>query len=137
MKYYLIFLVFLCFTSFQSFSQSSKHFSYLIITIHSRYDNVNEKGYYSIQAEEGDSIIALINYSAKQRTKKAVLFYGALTDTAKIYFNYFASTSQALQYLDERGWQVLTIISSISRYDGNIYNILYTTPVYYLRKERN
>lgn len=137
MKHYLLSLVFLCLTSFQSFSQSSKQFSYLVVTIHNRYDNVNEKTYYTIRAEEGDSIIALISYSAKQRTKKAASFYGSLTDTANTHFNYFASTSQALQYLDERGWQLLTIVSSISRYDGKIYNILYTTPVYYLRKERN
>ena len=106
MKIYILFFAILTFCAFQSYSQSQKHFSYLVVTMRTGYDEVADKSYYAIVPEGGDSINSLVSYSSKQRAKAAAPFYKSLADTASTYFNYFSSVSKAFQYLDEKGWQI-------------------------------
>jgi hypothetical protein len=135
MKYYLLPFALLCLSSFQSFSRSSKHFSYLVATIHERKNIYSDKTYYEIEPEGGDTI-PLVRYTERKRAKAVAPFYDPQNDTATVYFNYFTSISQALRYLDDRGWQLMTVISSIQNYDRQSSMWLSTSPVYYFKKER-
>lgn len=133
MKRILLFL-FLCSFCSAVHSQQLKQYSYLIIRLQAKHDDAGER-YYRVLPEEGNpnssDINALVKYSTKLKNERAAFLYSSKSDSVQAVFNYFPSISSALEYLDARGWRLLTVVNDVSGNNGATS----TETSYYLRKE--
>ena len=100
-------------------AQTKSPANYILVRFDLAYDNPNDRSYFIINPERGGTglpkeIYSLIKYDNK---KKAIntggVFYPAQNDTSALY-NYFYSTTEALNYLSKNGWELLTIYTEIS-----------------------
>jgi len=119
-----------------TYAQSTKQFSYLIVQMQSKRDDIGES-YYRIIPEERNpnaaQINALVKYNSAKKAQGAASIYSSRSDTAHALFNYFTSISGALEFLDAQGWRLLTVVNNVSGYSGSTN----TDTFYYLRKEVN
>ena len=120
----------------------------MIVRIDYDYNKSSETPFYKIYAEQGNpfakEVYALIPFKTD---KKAINTDGAYfherTDTSKIFYNYFKNVTEALLFLSENKWELVSIYNQITsdykteRVRGDYYP--YTTvssyPVYYFKKE--
>lgn len=130
MKRYLFFLPVCCFLAFVSSAQTAKNFSYLIVRMQVKHDPETAKAFYKLEGEANNPnsniINALVKYSYKEKAKEVAAMYGGKNNGNTIFFNYFNSVSEALQFLDERGWQLFSVVAPE-----------HAETVYYLMKETN
>lgn len=133
MKQVLLWLLF-CSVCNNVLSQQDQKYSYLVVQIKQKRDEVGIK-YFHIQPEGGNTNASTINslkpFSYKLKNEGAAVFYPSSVDTVHTYFNYFTSKSGALEYLDNAGWKLFTIVNDVNGYSGTISTDVY----YYLRKE--
>jgi hypothetical protein len=139
MKKALPLLCVCCLLISNSYAQTSKRYLYLVVDIKEQYDKVKEKGYYAIFPEDGDPnaafIDSLISFSAKLKNRQPESVYRPKADTTHRLLNYFKNISEALQFLDEQGWQLFTINNTVYGDGGN--SRVSTEAKYFLRRERN
>ena len=134
-KLFFIFFILTCVCSNKSFSQNNAKYHYLTLTMGAGYDSENEFFFGTIITEKDNPYAAfidsLVKYKPKLKKTGVAELYYLRKDTSHIFFNYFRSTSECLQFLDEQGWELYHLFSKI---DG-INNVINTTPIYYFRKE--
>lgn len=133
----------------QVYAQQSPTCTYLVLRIVNAYDNNLKKNYSYINADGGCTEAATIYTLKPYRPQKGALNEGALfyadnKSGTGVFFNYFNHTTEALQFLTQQGWELITVISEISSGsdkvlggDGLTYVPITTVrsvPVYYFKK---
>ena len=137
MKQILLFATSFCFC-FVTFSQSSKT-AYLSLMV----DGMD--GYYKINADTGSlyakEIYNLIEYK-KKGTNGEAIYYSKDKNDAKPYYNYFSTKTEALQFLADNNWQLVTVSNEVysdytyERFDGKLLPVtrVLSRPIYYFKK---
>lgn len=122
MKTLSIFLV-LIFTQ-KVYAQVNKTTEYLLVRIESIFDNTTQKNAFIINAEFGcdsaSSIYSLKRYDFKKNAVNSEgNFYYNKKSSMPNLFNYFLSTTEALNFLSHQGWILSSIYTeTFSGYDN-------------------
>jgi hypothetical protein len=100
------------------FSQNNANLTYIIVRMEERRDIPNKKYYISINAEatnpHAQKIYDLIWYDgSKKGITNSGRFYNAHSDTTTKVYNYFQNSTEALQFLVEDKWVLVTAFSEI------------------------
>ena len=96
-------------------AQEKKSTNYLLIRIQIEYDNSNKRSFYVINAEDGCDAAKNIFYSLKKYNykKSAInndgIFYYNHSDTTEALYNYFLSTPEALNFIANNGFALVSI----------------------------
>ena len=132
------------------YSQNNAKTTYSIIRIETAYDYSKETYFRKIVAESitqySKEIGNLISYNnQKKATNTGATFYSARNDTTSAYFNYFSNTTEAIQFMANNHWQLISIYNEISSNYENIREAvgeklitmtkITSRPVYYFRKD--
>jgi hypothetical protein len=136
MKQFFTLLFVLFVFSDRGFSQTKTRFSYLTVTLRSRHD-FNFGGRYLELVTDKDNpnsavIDSLVNYKTWPGSNTGTEFYYKRKDTSHVFFNYFRSVAECLEFLDDRDWQLFSVLGNTNGNSGNIS----TEPVYYFRREK-
>ena len=125
-----------------SYSQSK--YTYLVVKLIYDYDKENGKVFYTINAEPGNpnanEVYGLRPYKLDKKTiNPGGSFFPGTTYTDTALYNYFRNGTEALMFLAQKNWELLTVynqvISDYSLINDHPYTIVSSYPVYYLRKE--
>jgi hypothetical protein len=122
-------------------AQTAQKETFLVVKAVRTIDNRNEQSYFLLEpsgpSRETD-ITALVPYNRKQlyHEKTGTDFYFLRSDTSKTYFNYFKSQEEVLQYLTERKWVLITVISEVVSRLDRVYNgyEVFSAPVFYMKR---
>ena len=118
------------------FSQSKTRYSYLTVTLRERHDWLTDERYLELEADLNipklSVIDSLVNYKTRAKTNTGAQLYYTSKDTAHVFFNYFRTVAECLEFLDDHDWQLFSILGNTSGNSGDVR----TYPVYYLRKEK-
>jgi len=104
-------------------------------------DYIDYQKYYTINTDTNNphatGIYALVPYKLSKAKNYAntlgASFYYERNDSTKYYFNYFRSATEALLFLSEMNWELVTVISEANWTTGQIF--IESRPVYYFKKE--
>ena len=139
----ILFFVFLLICCIYAQAQSSKNYTYLIV----RFEGHKAKGdsYYTIVAETGNKhaseVYGLVPFKAGNYSIDQPAFYQVRTDTTTVFYNCFQNTTEALNFLGERRWELVSVNNEISsgwyNSSGGAVTTISSSPVYYFRKELN
>jgi hypothetical protein len=142
----LLLLFFFWTLAFSSLAQDTEVETYLIIRIKRQNDKTNP--YYTIDAEPFNNnalgIYELVPFNKNYFVpKKGVSFYYNRPDTVTQYYNYFKSETEALDFMGNQRWTLVTVLSEISSgyrtagvdINGPPYTTISSQPVYYFRKK--
>lgn len=137
MKQFFTLLFVLSFFSGAGFSQGKTRYSYLTVSLESRREGLlNSKWYLELVTDKGNPnaavIDSLVNYRDRASIKTAAEFYHQRKDSSHVFYNYFRSVEEYLDFMDDHGWQLVSVVGYASATSGDIR----TNPVYYFRKER-
>jgi hypothetical protein len=124
-------------------AQESKKYSYLLVKITA--NKAKKDSYYTISAEPGNKdaseIYELIPFTPGIYSLNQPAFYQVRNDTSTVFFNCFLNTTEALNFLSERKWELVSVTNEISsgwyNSSGGPVTTISSNPVYYLRKELN
>jgi len=131
-----------------TFSQPVHKSTYLIVRIGVAY-NYNNDRFYTLNAEAGnpyaDEVYRLLPYITKKdadHTKAS--FYDEYKNDF-YYYNYFPNATEAILYLSEHGWQLVTVYNEIASGTRDIapagslnyypVTTVSSQPVYYFKKD--
>ena len=130
------------------FSQADSRVTYIIIRLDGLWDYTRNKNFIKINAEAGNpaasEIYNLKEYvSAKKAVNPGASFYAEKNDTASVYFNYFLTATEIMQFLADHNWQLITVNTEITSSYDNIQSgdklvpvpRVFSRPVYYFKKE--
>jgi hypothetical protein len=128
-------------------SQTVKKSTYLVVRIDYRYDKPAEKPFFKITAETGNpfanEVYSLIEYNTdKKAINSGGTFFSNRTDTTKVFYNYFNNLTEALLFLSQNNWKLITIYNQITssynteRVKGDLfpYTTVSSYPVYFFEK---
>jgi hypothetical protein len=123
-------------------AQTPQKEAFLVVKAVGTFDEKNQQYCYFLQPSGSivqDDVKALVSYNRRPfyHEKAGADYYFLRSDTSKTYFNYFRSQEEVLQYLTERKWTLITVISEISSsYDliNKGYQIA-SAPVFYLKRQ--
>jgi hypothetical protein len=137
----------ICLTSVIN-AQTGSTVTYIVIRIDGQWDYARSRNFIKINAETGNSmaleIYNLKEYiSAKKAVNSGASFYSEKNDTTSVYFNYFLTATEIMQFLADHNWQLITVNTEISSDYENIQEgdryipvtKIRSRPVYYLKKE--
>jgi hypothetical protein len=121
-------------------AQESKKYTYLIVRVVMHYERSGN--YCTIQAEPGnkfaDEIYGLVPFKPGKYYIGQPSFYQVRSDTSKTFYNCFVNTTEALTFLSERKWELLSVSNEIystwDTYNDHPYTKIGSIPVYYFRK---
>lgn len=130
------------------FSQSAPRVTYIIFRLDGLWDYARSRNFIKINAESGNraasEVYNLKEYiSGKKAVNSGASFYSERSDTTSVYFNYFLTATEVLQFFADYNWQLITVNNEIwSSYDNvqsgdklvPVTKVL-SRPVYYLKKE--
>lgn len=107
------------------YSQVAPKVTYIIITIGGQYDYARSRDFLKITAETGSpnasEIYGLQEYrSAKKAVNTGASFYAEKNDTTTVYFNYFSTATEIMQFLADHNWQLVTVNTEIGSTYENI-----------------
>lgn len=116
--------------------------TFMVVKVVQAFDNRNQQNMFYISPTgptRHNDINALVRYDKKQfyHEKTDTDFYFLRSDTSKVFFNYFRSHEDVLEYLTARNWKLVNIISEVT----STYNVVYgqysagSTPVFYLKRD--
>lgn len=126
------------------YSQNDTKYSYLIVKIESDYDKMNDKDFCKISAQPGNpfanEVYGLVKYyTGKKALNTEASYFPDDSDTTKPFFNYFNNATEALLYLAQNKWELVSIFNQItsdySREGDYPYTKVSSYPVYYFKKE--
>jgi hypothetical protein len=130
-----------------SLGQAEPRETYLIVRIQKQDGKQVDKFYYTIEAEPfNDYALDLYNLEPFKKNyfvpKAGVAFYYNRPDSATLYYNYFKSETEALDFMGKQNWRLVTVLNEISSgyktagidIDGPPYTTVSSRPVYYFRK---
>lgn len=145
MRIIITLLLLLLFFLSPSYAQQNKYYAYLVAKLESRTDWQNNRNYFFIKTDL-QNVHALDVYKLKDYNPKAT----SNTQTASFYFdktanrlhgmyNYFTSESDALLFLGEHGWELVSVYNNLQSEGNTLYDQVFTRinsePVYYFRKQ--
>ncbi len=140
-KKLLLILLFILSGTLKSFCQNNDAFTYLVVNINAKYDFPNSKYFAVINAEASNKYAAKI-YSlnpydgSKKVINRGAVFFAEHKDSAQSIYNYFVNASEALQFLADDKWILITVISEVnSSYTNENGTIVSSRPVYYFKKQ--
>jgi hypothetical protein len=126
--------------------QSAKN-TYIIIRMPFTYYRPTDNLFCSIDIEPGNPyakrIYDLITFKAgKNEVNEKANFFHLRNDTTTVYYNYFRNRTEALYYLSEQGWELITVgndTKSTKQLEsiGYPYTVIETYPVFYFKKAVN
>ncbi len=142
MKSILLFVSVFSFVGFGQ-AQDTKKYSYLLVRINP--NKVKKDVYYTINAEPGNKyaseLYELFPFKPGTYSLDQPAFYQVRTDTSTIFYNCFLNTTEALNFLTERKWELVSVTTEISsgwyNSSGGAVPTISSHPVYYFRKELN
>lgn len=127
-----------------SFAQQNKKFSYLVVTFNSWKDHNNDRRYFTIKPEskEVSGMYKLSTYIPGSEKDNTSAFFFSRTDSTQSIYNYFRSINEALLFLGENGWELVSVNNNISSESrtrwldkkDHIYTDVKSEPVYYFKK---
>ncbi len=114
-RFYTLIILICCFTT--SFAQEKRSVSYLVIEMHARYDYHTERDYYLIQG--GDpafpELNQLVTFDPRSNKKNIpAAYFASKSDSTQKMYNYFRSVNEALLFLGEEGWELVSVNNNIS-----------------------
>jgi hypothetical protein len=123
-------------------AQTAQKETFLVVKAVRTFDERNQQYCYFLQPSGSivqDDVKALGSYDRRPyyHEKTGTDFYFLRSDTSKTYFNYFRSQEEVLQYLTERKWTLITVISEVfSTFDpvNRVYETA-SSPVFYLKRQ--
>jgi hypothetical protein len=142
----IVLLILIASLSIAAYTQQQKRTSYLTVW----YEKVKTGRfiYYIMNAERGNfpvpEVFELVIFrSERDIDKQDVSFYHEQKDSAKTQFNYFGNPTAGLDYLAEKGWQLISVTNEISSGHKFVNEMGVFVPVttissrqlYYLKKE--
>ena len=135
MKSIILFTSLIIFCS-NAFSQLKSKYTYLIVNLVYKYDRENDKGYFIIEADTGNSnakeVYNLKPYKLDRKTiNPGGIFFSKRTVSDTILYNYFLNGTEALMFLSENDWELIEVYNQIT----SASTMVSSYPVYYLRKE--
>jgi hypothetical protein len=125
--------------------------TYIIVRI-DEAKNANQDKFYKINAEAGNpfasDIYALVTFNTqKGADNSTAAFFAKQNGSTTALYNYFSTPTEALLYLAEKEWQLVSVSTEIISGStnvprvGNVEYFPVTTvasrPVYYFKKESN
>jgi hypothetical protein len=146
----LYILLLSCIIFIGSLAQAQEKESYLIVRMVAKHDRTNKADYFIIAADlyndHAKDIYNLAPFHDEAYTNISdISFFFNRTKSSVFFYNYFRSQTEALEFLSQRHWQLVSVISEInSGYEreksGDAY-VPYTTvsskPIYYFKKTLN
>jgi len=128
-------------------AQSSSKYTYLVVRIPNVHDRRLDTVYSMINAENGNPHAQEI-YGLKTFARNKDVFwytqnfYSHRTDSSKTFYNFFGNTTEALQFMADNGWELVSVNNDIHSSNdiyvsGNLnlpYTNIQASPVYYFRK---
>lgn len=131
-----------------SVAQLDRKFSYLVIQLELRKDrNREDSVYFMIKSETSvpAEIAKLVDYDPRSSKGRTATFFFNKSDSDSLIYNYFRSANEALLFLGDRSWELVSVNSNI-RSEGDVrlrfldsdvpYTKIYTEPVFYFKKQR-
>jgi hypothetical protein len=124
-------------------AQTSNKNTYLII----RLPYHNDSSFYTIDAESGNpyskEIYDLVKFNPKKATSQNASFFYIRNDTTSIYYNYFRNRTEALLFLTQNDWELISVsdeirstpYTQVGAYQSFSYTLIENFPVYYFRKQ--
>jgi hypothetical protein len=129
-------------------AQNSRKITYIIVRVPYTYDRHTDSLFCFIDAETGNpyanELYNLVNYKIGKNVKNQnATFYYERMDTSKLFYNFFRNRTEALLFLSENNWELVSVgddINSkpITESVGTNYfthTLISNTPVFYLKKE--
>lgn len=149
MKTFLLLTVLFITLPEKGYSQADKKETYAIINIEGLYDKPNKRYWCKINAEYtgkySKEISSLVTYSLEKGiTNTGASFYFEKKDTSTVYFNYFLNTAEAMQFLADHQWKLVSVNNQVSSDYENVRDgesklvpitKVSSRPVYYFKKE--
>ena len=123
---------------------SQSKYTYLVVRLNYDYDKENDKAFFTINAESGNpyanEVYGLRPYKLDKKTiNPGGSFFSTKTNIDTALYNYFQNGTEALMFLAQKNWELLTVYNQITSDYRLINDHPYTTissyPVYYLKKE--
>jgi len=123
---------------------SQSKYTYLVVKLNYDFDKENDKVFYTINAEPGNpnanEVYGLRPYKLDKKTiNRGGSFFSSTTNTDTAVYNYFQNGTEALMFLAQKNWELLTVCNQITSDYSLLNNHPYTTissyPVYYFKKE--
>jgi hypothetical protein len=95
-------------------SQEKGLTNYLLIRVIANFDSINQRIYFVIDAENGceaaNDIYSLKKYKlTKMAVNNEAMLYHLSKDTTGSIYNYFLSTTEILNFLSHKGWNISAI----------------------------
>lgn len=136
MKQIFTLLFVLVVSSNHGFSQGTTRFNYLTVIVQVKRDILNGVRFLEIVADRDNPnsglIDSLVKYKSRTAANTGAQFYYERKDSSHLFFNYFRTVSECLEFMDDHNWQLFSILGNTYGTNGNIS----TEPVYYFRKEK-
>jgi hypothetical protein len=147
-KKILLISLFILSATLKSFCQTNDAFTYLIVNIDVKLNYTGNKYNAVINAEATNKYAAKI-YSLKAYDgsiigiNKGAAFFSDHTDSAQAIYNYFQNATEALQFLADDKWVLITVISEVNssyKNENGVNGLVPITtvssrPVYYFKKQ--
>ncbi|HYH14529.1 MAG TPA: hypothetical protein VD794_04890 [Flavisolibacter sp.] len=128
--------------------QQNKKFSYLVVQFNTGYDYSNSKDFFTISPEDKAflEMNKLVHYNPKSNKGNTSVFFASKTDSTETMYNYFQSINEALLFLGEKGWELVSVNNTITSegetrgrlFDSEVpYTKINAKPVFYFKKLLN
>ncbi len=128
-------------------AQTSKKSTYLVVRIPYTYQSSSDSQFCSIDVEAGNpyakEVYSLINFNiGKATVNQKASFFHLRSDTTTVYYNYFRNRTEALLFLSEHSWELISVSNDIKSIpqtrtvatDNIGFTIIEAYPVFYFKK---
>jgi hypothetical protein len=117
----------------------------LVVEFNSEYDRNNSKEYVTIETKSNTFLetYKLVYYNPKSEKGNTSVFLFNKIDSAGTAYNYFRNINEALLFLGENGWELVSVNNDISSdgatrarlIDSEVpYTKIKSIPVFYFKK---
>ena len=124
------------------YAQVSRKTTYLAVSIRTEWDRKDKKEFYRIFADSGNpygsDIYQLVWYHTDKTANEPASFLSNKSDTATVFYNYFFNITEALTFMADRGWELLTVNNGMhadySTRNSALDRELNAIPIYIFKK---
>jgi hypothetical protein len=105
----------LIFLGFVSHTQVKPVKKYLMAHFNWDEDKPNKRAFYILQTEGAENeVFGLKTYDGRKGAENTgAEFYRNRTDSSRVFYNYFFSVSEGLNYMAENGWSVVSVYTQV------------------------
>lgn len=113
---------------------------YLLLRIGYDFDKPNQRSFYKIipdgWGEKAHEIYNLCEYNPRKNVEnRKAVFYFERADTNKLYYNYFRSPTEALNYLAAQNWSITAVFPDNSDNNADQPNTWVSRQVFCFQKK--